>query len=116
MSPEEHDRAVANISHMPHVVSAALASCTDENLLRLTGDGWRDTTRIAGGDVELWRQIVSENRDSIVTELHNYSSKLDGWIKAIESNDQARIEDLLRQGKMVREAYASLSNSAKLKS
>ena len=57
LGPEEHDRALAATSHLPHLVAAALAGATPEEWLRLAGTGWGDTTRIAAGDPQLWTQI-----------------------------------------------------------
>jgi len=65
MSPEEHDRAVAATSHLPHLVAAAIAGSTPEEYVSLTGNGWQDTTRIAAGDPALWRQIMLANRDNL---------------------------------------------------
>ena len=65
MSPEEHDRAVAATSHLPHLVAAAIAGSTPEEYVSLTGSGWQDTTRIAAGDPALWRQIMLANRANL---------------------------------------------------
>lgn len=111
LTPEAHDRAVANISHLPHVVASALAANTDEKLLSLTGDGWRDTTRVAGGEVELWRQIICENRQPLLSELRQYAHLLNTWIDAIEANDQQRVIELLEQGKTVRDSLAGSERS-----
>jgi prephenate dehydrogenase len=111
LTPEVHDQAVANISHLPHVVAAALAANTNERLLSLTGDGWRDTTRVAGGEVELWRQIICENRQSLLSELRQYAHSLDGWIDALDANDQQRIVELLALGKKVRDSLAGSHRS-----
>ena len=52
MTPAEHDAALAVTSHLPHLVAVALAAATPTELLPLTASGWRDTTRVAGGDPE----------------------------------------------------------------
>lgn len=104
MSPLEHDQAVACVSHLPHIVAATLAAATDPDLLPLAASGWADATRIAGGDVEMWRQIISENRQPILSALRGYSDKLAHWITAIESNDQAAITAQLQQAKVIRDA------------
>lgn len=108
LTPEAHDQAVAKISHLPHVVAAALAATTDLSLLYLIGDGWRDTTRVAGGEVELWRQIISENRQPVLQSLREYVHFLKDWINAIESDDQLRIAELLEQGRRVRDALTEI--------
>lgn len=104
MSPAEHDQAIARVSHLPHLVAAALAAATDERLLPLVGAGWSDTTRIAAGNVELWQQIVEENRAAILAALKEYSVSLTQWIRAIERDDSGLLVDLLEAGKNKRDA------------
>ena len=53
MTPAKHDAALAMTSHLPHLVAVALAAATPTELLPLTASGWRDTTRVAGGDPTL---------------------------------------------------------------
>lgn len=104
MSPQEHDRAVASVSHLPHLVASALAASTSLDLIPLAASGWSDTTRVAAGDVEMWRQIISENREPILLALRGYSDALAGWISAIDQDDQETITALLEKGKSVRDS------------
>lgn len=72
MGPSHHDEAVAQVSHLPHLVSALMAGTLTRlptEHLRLAGQGVRDVTRIAGSDPELWRQIITANRSAIKHEL-----------------------------------------------
>ena len=69
MSPEEHDRALAMTSHLPHLAAAALAAAVPEQYFRLSGTGMLDTTRLAGGDPELWQQILLQNRENVLAAL-----------------------------------------------
>ena len=71
MSAEEHDRALAITSHLPHLAAAALATTVPEQYYRLSGTGILDTTRLAGGEPELWKQILLQNRDNVLTALEN---------------------------------------------
>ena len=107
MSPAEHDQAIARVSHLPHLVASALAAATDERLLPLVGAGWSDTTRIAAGNVELWQQIVEENRAAILAALKEYSVSLTQWIRAIERDDSGLLVELLEAGKNKRDAVRS---------
>jgi len=65
LSPEEHDRRLADVSHLPHALAAALVTMQDEASLPLAGKGFRDATRIAAGDGGLWRDILMDNRDNL---------------------------------------------------
>jgi cyclohexadieny/prephenate dehydrogenase len=104
MSPEEHDRALALTSHLPHLVASALAGCLPESLRPLTASGFRDTTRIAAGDPEVWTAIFRENRDAVLNALRSYESRLAQYRSALETSDAAALDRLWREGKITREA------------
>jgi prephenate dehydrogenase len=107
MSPAEHDAAIATTSHLPHVVASALAGATPDELLPLAASGWCDTTRVAAGSVELWLQILAENRMSILAALNHFSHVLAEWTQALEAGDDARLKDLLTAGKQKRDALGN---------
>jgi len=104
MSPEAHDEAVAATSHVPHVVASALAAATPESMLRLVATGWLDSTRVAAGDVELWTQILVENRDSVLSALDRCDKGLASFRAALAKGDRKRLAALLRAGKERRDA------------
>ncbi|TFC56901.1 prephenate dehydrogenase [Cryobacterium sp. TMT2-15-1] len=88
MSPEEHDRAVALISHVPQVVSTIMARrLTDAagSALNLAGQGLRDVTRVAASDPELWVQILGANAEPVRDILLAYRNDLDRFIDALEA-------------------------------
>jgi prephenate dehydrogenase len=107
MAPDEHDRAVAEISHLPHLLASALAACVDPRDLVLAATGWRDTTRVASGDVELWRQIFAENRCHVLQSLAKFEKVLSAFRLALEGNDSAELGRLLDVGKRNRDTLAS---------
>lgn len=78
LSPEDHDRLLANISHLPHLLAAALVAMQPQEALNLSGKGFLDTTRIAGGDGGLWRDILLDNRDNLAESVEQLKSQLDG--------------------------------------
>lgn len=82
MDADEHDRAVALVSHVPHVVASALAAALQgarPEVLALTGRGGLDTTRIAAGDPELWTQILRDNARHVARELVDVATNL-SWV------------------------------------
>jgi prephenate dehydrogenase len=107
MAPDEHDRAVAAVSHVPHLVASALAAATEREDLPLAAGGWRDTTRVASGDVELWRQILTENRPHVLQSLMSFEKVLSEFRQALQQNDAAAITRLLDAGKQNRDALGS---------
>jgi prephenate dehydrogenase len=107
MSPAEHDRAVAAISHVPHVVASALAAASPAESLPLAAGGWLDTTRVAAGDPELWRQILAQNRGHVLKALAQFEKVLSGIRAALESENDAKLLKLLQAGKTIRDAVGS---------
>jgi prephenate dehydrogenase len=103
MSPDEHDRAVAATSHLPHLVAAAIAGSTPEQYVSLTGSGWQDTTRIAAGDPVLWRQIMLANRDNLSASLEQFSARLVQWQQALAAGDSVELDRLLSEAKRIRD-------------
>ena len=88
MSPEEHDAAVAQISHLPQIAASLLASRlqgTSGQALQLAGNGLRDTTRIAASDPSLWVQILTANAEQILPELHGMKADLDRLIHTLSA-------------------------------
>jgi prephenate dehydrogenase len=107
MTPEDHDRALAMTSHLPHLTAAALAGVLPEGLAGLTATGFRDTTRVAAGDPELWTAIFRHNRPALLEAVARLADRLAAFRHALETDDPSAIEALLRQAKRVRDALGS---------
>jgi prephenate dehydrogenase len=91
MSPADHDRTLAEVSHLPHAVAAALVAMQTPDAVRMAGKGFLDTTRIAGGDGGLWRDIFVDNAGNVRAALANLRATLDEFEGLL---DPARSEDL----------------------
>ncbi|HET9647563.1 MAG TPA: prephenate dehydrogenase [Microlunatus sp.] len=92
MDVEEHDAAVAGVSHLPQLMSTlTAASLTElpESHLALAGPGLRDVTRIAGSDPQLWVQILSANQAAVLDRLRAVQNELGALIAAMESGPEA---------------------------
>ena len=98
---DDHDAAVARVSHLPHLVSVLMAGhltdVPDEDLV-LAGQGLRDVTRIAGSDPGLWQQILGANASAVLRELRQVAVSLDRLISAVETgpSDPALARELER--------------------
>lgn len=112
MLPDEHDRALAITSHLPHLIAACVAGATPAELLPLTASGWQDTTRIAGGDPAMWRQIMLANREHLLTAFDTFAGSLEAWRRALESADGPALENLLAEAKRVRDSANGPAGSA----
>ncbi len=107
MEPDEHDRSLAAISHLPHLAAAAVAAATPQELVFLAGGGWFDTTRVAAGDPALWQQILLSNDTHVLAALDRLNENLDTLRQAIVSRDAASLEQLLAEAKRIRDAVGS---------
>lgn len=107
MGPEEHDRALALTSHLPHLVAAALAGILPPEQYPFTASGFRDTTRIAAGDSTLWTGIFAQNRPAVLESLKHFEDRLTQFREALALGDWAALGELLAQAKKVRDALGS---------
>jgi prephenate dehydrogenase len=107
MTPEEHDQALALTSHLPHIAAAVLAMTVPERYFRCCGSGMLDTSRVAAGDPELWRQVLSLNRDHVLTALEQYGANLAALHGALRDNNQDEITRFLTLAKKNRDALGS---------
>jgi prephenate dehydrogenase len=103
MSPEEHDRAVGAVSHLPHAVAAALVRMQDQQALDVAGRGFLDATRIAAGDAGLWRDILLDNRDNLRDGLGALRVELDQLLKLLEAGQSDALAAWLEQAATHRE-------------
>jgi prephenate dehydrogenase len=105
VGPEEHDRIVAHISHLPQILASSLCSFLDEKdpaWLKFAGGGLRDTTRIAGSDPALWRTIIAQNKDEIRRVLRQYQFELVAYESAIAKDDWEALAKLMARGRAYR--------------
>ena len=104
MSDRHHDEVLALTSHLPHVVAAALASLLSEELRPFAATGFRDTTRIAAGDPDLWVSILLSNAGAIAGSLDEFSRQFDEFREAVRNLDSERLKSLLQLAKTSRDA------------
>jgi len=107
MPPREHDKLLAATSHAPHVVAAAIAAATPAVARQFTAGGWRDTTRIAAGDPELWADILLDNAAQVAPALRRIAATQEKLLAAVEAGDRRRLVTLLTKAKEDRDAVGS---------
>jgi prephenate dehydrogenase len=109
MTPEAHDAALACASHLPQIVSSALAASLADTMVdgkwaaSFGAGGLRDTTRIAASSAEMWRDICLTNRDAIVAALDPHARILEEFRNAVESGDGEHLMKLFELGRRMRE-------------
>ncbi len=100
LKPEEHDRLLAEMSHLPHALAAALVMMQKEQGLALSGKGFLDQTRIAAGDGGIWRDIFLDNRDNLrraIGRLRQELSKMDKLLEPQKAEALAQWLDAAAQ-------------------
>jgi prephenate dehydrogenase len=112
MSPGEHDDLVSRSSHLPHVVAAELANYVlspvhPKEQAMLCATGFRDTTRVASGSPEMWRDIALANRKHLARVLGVFIEDLQEFQHALETQDSKAIEEFFQQAKQRRDAWRS---------
>ena len=107
MHPEDHDRALALTSHLPHLVAAALAGILPPELQPLTASGFRDTTRVAAGDPTLWTGVFAQNRLAVLDALDRLEVRLSQFREALIVQNWTAVGELLAGAKKVRDALGS---------
>ena len=100
MSPESHDEAFAAISHLPHLLAFAFINglagqSQADTFLSLAGPGFRDFTRIAGGEPKIWRDIFLANREELLTQSQLFQQALQRLEHLVRSDDPQALEDML---------------------
>lgn len=112
MSPQEHDRVFAAVSHLPHLLAFGLVHdlagrANAEQLFKYAASGFRDFTRIAGSHPEMWRDICVANRQALLAELDAYLAEL-AWLRALLiQGDGAGLEKLFAEASDARNAWAA---------
>jgi cyclohexadieny/prephenate dehydrogenase len=107
LPPVQHDQVLAATSHLPHAVAAAVAGVTPVEWLGCTAGGFRDTTRIAGGDPHLWAAIFRANRDAVHAALDRFTARLDTFRALLEAGDRDGLVEWLSEAKQVRDALGT---------
>lgn len=110
MTPENHDAAFAAVSHLPHMLAFAFFSSVAKqpagrDFLSLAGPGFRDFTRIAASDPEVWRDILMSNREEILKQSMRFRHTLDAMEHVMKSGNVEALEDLIRNASDARAAW-----------
>ncbi len=116
MAPDVHDDLVGRSSHLPHIVAAELSNyilspAHPAEQAMVCANGFRDTTRIASGSPEMWRDIAVANRGNLARILGVFIEDLQEFRHALEKGDSAAIEDFFEKAKQRRDAWAGTGTS-----
>ena len=117
MSPELHDELVSRSSHLPHVLAATLANAVldpkqPKQQASLCANGFRDTTRIASGSPEMWRDIALANRENLVSALDAFVGDLQDFRRLLKSKNERAITKFFETAKKRRDQWVGNAPSA----
>jgi prephenate dehydrogenase len=115
MSPESHDAAFAAVSHLPHLIAFALMNAivsqpAGADFLALAGPGFRDFTRIAASDPQVWRDIMISNREELLAQSKLFQRNLQAFEQLITSGDGDALEDLIDHASAARANWTMTSS------
>jgi len=109
MDPETHDKVVAIVSHLPHLIAFTICGTADdlaeetrEAVLKFAASGFRDFTRIASSDVDMWRDIFLNNREALLEMLARFTEDAHALGRAVRWGQAEFIEDRIRRGRRIR--------------
>lgn len=106
VAPEVHDRILSDISHLPHLVAYALVNAALEGEgLPYAAGGFRDFTRIASSNPEMWREICLDNREALLASLGAFEGRLAELRLWVEKGDGAALEAAFRKAKEGRDGW-----------
>jgi prephenate dehydrogenase len=107
MAPDAHDRALAYTSHLPHLAAAALSIALPEKYNEVVATGFRDTTRIAASDPDLWTAIFFENAEPLLDALAGFERRMREFRDALARGDARRLRELWHESKVKRDAVSA---------
>ncbi len=123
MEPGHHDRVLAIVSHLPHLLAFTICGTADDlaiegsedasrsEVLKFAATGFRDFTRIAASDPVMWRDIFLNNRDALLEMLARFIEDAQAMARAVRWGDGAYIEDKIERGRGIRRGLIELKQA-----
>ncbi|MCX5680354.1 MAG: prephenate dehydrogenase/arogenate dehydrogenase family protein [Candidatus Omnitrophica bacterium] len=105
MTSREHDRAIALVSHLPHVVAFSLVSSVPLNILKYAAEGFKDTTRVASSDPKLWADIFLSNRKEVLKSARAFEASYKALVKALSAGSYRGVAKILGRAKRKRDKF-----------
>ena len=102
MSPAQHDKIFANVSHLPHIIAASLVNANPAEMLKFAGKGFIDASRIASGPANIWADVLLSNSSNINSGIDRTIAQLEKIKKAIKTDNKKQIEQLLENARTKR--------------
>ena len=118
MEPAHHDRVLAIVSHLPHLIAFTICGTADDladesrqEVINFAASGFRDFTRIAASDPVMWRDIFLNNREALLEMLARFMEDAQAMSRAVRWGDAAYIEDKVERGRKIRRSLIELKQA-----
>ncbi len=118
MEPGHHDRVLAIVSHLPHLLAFTICGTADaledesrQQVLKFAASGFRDFTRIAASDPVMWRDIFLNNREALLEMLQRFTEDAQAMARAVRWGDPEYIEHRIQQGRAIRKSLIELKQA-----
>ena len=123
MDPTHHDRVMAVVSHLPHLIAFTICGTADDlarenaadtsraEVLKFAASGFRDFTRIAASDPVMWRDVFLNNRDALLEMLARFTEDAQAMARAVRWGDSAYIEDRIERGRSIRRGLIAVNQA-----
>jgi cyclohexadieny/prephenate dehydrogenase len=118
MEPAHHDRVLAIVSHLPHLIAFTICGTADDladetrqQVLQFAATGFRDFTRIAASDPTMWRDVFLNNREALLEMLARFTEDAQAMARAVRWGDAEYIEDRIGRGRNIRRSLIELKQA-----
>jgi cyclohexadieny/prephenate dehydrogenase len=118
MEPSHHDRVLAMVSHLPHLLAFTICGTADDlegesrqQVLQFAASGFRDFTRIAASDPVMWRDVFLNNREALLEMLARFTEDAQAMARAVRWGDAAYIEGKIHRGRVIRRSLIELKQA-----
>ena len=124
MTPSHHDRVVAIVSHLPHLLAFTICGTADDlaqegegdeatrsEVLKYAATGFRDFTRIAASDPVMWRDVFLNNREALLEMLARFTEDAQAMARAVRWGDSSYIEDKIKRGRGIRRSLIEINQA-----
>ena len=118
MEPAHHDRVLAMVSHLPHLLAFTIVGTADDlegesrqQVMQFAASGFRDFTRIAASDPAMWRDIFLNNREALLEMLARFMEDAQAMARAVRWGDGEYIEDKIMRGRAIRRSLIELNQA-----
>ncbi len=106
LSVEEHDRMIAFLSQLTHCIAVSLMCCNDaDGLEKYTGDSFRDLTRIAAINDEMWSELFLSNKDALLSEMERFKLTFDKLYDKIKQGDREGMREMMKTSTVRRKRF-----------